>query len=232
MRIRHIASKLGRKFVYPFLPKRGRLPFNYWLHLLGGSIEPELRHLRSICKEGGVAIDIGANIGLYSYRMARIFSKVYAFEINEDVTEDIVAYHSKNIEVIHSGLSSKAAEMTLHIPSLKGLVLHGWASLQAGNCPDTSTHVTKAVNVRPLDSFSLRDVTFIKIDVEGHEIEVLRGGTKTIADSRPVVLVEVKDENLRQVSSFFAALNYEEISLQKICGVEGSRENRIYRPCA
>jgi FkbM family methyltransferase len=164
--------------------------------------------------------------------MARLFSKVYAFEINEGIATDLAAYQSEKIEIIHCGLSSQEGDLTLHIPVLKGLALHGWASLQPGNCPDTQDHVTKAVHVRALDSFSIRDVSLIKIDVEGHEVEVLRGAVETISASRPVVLVEIKDQNVQQVSSFFKDLNYQETSLEQLCGVKGAGENRIYRPCA
>lgn len=231
MRIQDFVIRIGRKLVFPFLPKSARLPFNYWLHLFAGSIEPELRHIRAICEKRGIAIDVGANVGMFSYRMARIFSKVYAFEINEGVAADLIAYKSNKIEIVHSGLSSEDRDMILYTPVLKGVPLDGWASLLPGNCPDTQEHITKKVHVRPLDSFSLKDVSFVKIDVEGHELEVLRGAVETISASRPVILVEIKGRNLEQVFGFFKAISYEEISLQGLCGIEGARENHIFAPC-
>lgn len=230
MRVPHFAIKVARKLLTPLLPKAARLPFNYQLHRCAGSIEPELLRLRAICPGGGIAIDVGANVGLYAYQMARICSKVYAFEINEGVAVDLVAYNSEKIHVIHAGLSSDHGDATLYIPVLNGLSLHGWASLQPGNCPDTQVHITKPVHVQPLDSFSLSGVSFIKIDVESHEVEVLRGALKTISANRPVVLIEVKESNLEMVSSFFYAIDYREESLQALCGVKNSRENHIFVP--
>jgi FkbM family methyltransferase len=230
MKFSRFAAKVAKKLIYPLLPDKARLPFNYRLHLIAGTIEPELQNIRAICKEGGTAIDVGANIGLYSYRMARIFSKVYSFEINAGIAADLVAYQSSKIEVVHCGLSTDERDVTLYVPVSKGVVLNGWASIRPGNCPDTQEHITKTVHVRPLDSYAMEGVSFIKIDVEGHEIEVLKGASKTIAASRPVVLVEVKDDNIEQVSSFFAAMDYEEVLLHALCGVDGARENRIYRP--
>jgi len=232
MKLPHIIVRIARKLLGPIVPKSARLPLHYWIFLLDGVIEPELRHIKALCKERGVAIDVGANIGLYSYRMARIFSKVYAFEINEGVAADLGAYNSKNIEIIHSGLSSEEGDLTLYIPVSKGIALHGWASLRPGNCPGTHEHLTKPVHVRRLDSFSIGGVSLLKIDVEGHELEVLRGAVETISASRPVVLVEVKDENVGPVASYFKALNYEETTLKAFCDVKGAGENRIYRPCA
>lgn len=230
MKLRDFACRVARKVIYPLLPQTGRLPFNYWLHVAAGSVEPELRHIQSICKQRNVAIDVGANIGLYSYRLAQIFQKVYAFEINKGVAADLVSYHARNITVIHSGLSSEQRDLTLYIPIANGIPLNGWASLQPDNCPDTQAHITKSVHVQPLDSYSLPDVSFIKIDVEGHEVEVLRGAVETIAASRPVVLVEVKEQNWEQVSSFFQTAGYEEISLKSLAEVKGAAENRIFVP--
>jgi len=206
------------------------MPFVYWLHCLDGTVEPELINVGDLSCEHHVAIDVGANIGLWSYRMAKIFSKVYAFEINEGIAENLVAYQSKKIEIIHCGLSSEPGDATLYIPVSKGVVMNGWASLQPGNCPDTQEHVTKPVKVRPLDSFSIRDVSFIKIDVEGHEIEVLRGAVETISASRPVVLVEVKETNVETVYSFFKALDYEEVVVEDATVLEGVAANHVFRP--
>ena len=230
MKLRDFACRVARKVIYPLLPQTARLPFNYWLHVVAGSVEPELRHIRSICKQRNVAIDVGANVGLYSYRLAQLFPKVYAFEINEGVAADLVSYHARNITVIHSGLSSVQRDLTLYIPIANGVQLNGWASLQPDNCPDTQMHITKSVRVQPLDSYFLSNVSFIKIDVEGHEVEVLHGAVKTISANRPVVLVEVKERNWERVSSFFETAGYEEISLRSLADVDAAAENHIFVP--
>ena len=232
MKPRDFACRVARKVIYPLLPQTARLPFNYWLHVAAGSVEPELRHIQSICKQRNVAIDVGANIGLYSYRLAQIFPKVYAFEINEGVAADLVSYHARNITVIHLGLSSEHRDVTLYIPVANGIQLNGWASLLPDNCPDTQTHITKSVHVQPLDSYSLSNVSFIKIDVEGHEVEVLRGAVETISAGQPVVLVEVKEQNWERVSSFFETAGYEEVSLKSLANVDGAAENHIFVPRA
>jgi hypothetical protein len=64
------------------LPPTQRLPFLMWLARAEGILEPELLHLRSFVPEGGVAVDAGANWGMYSYALSQIASKVYSFEVN------------------------------------------------------------------------------------------------------------------------------------------------------
>src|SRR6185436_13196208 len=140
MKIRELASRVVRKIAGPFVPKRLRLPFEYRMHLLGGSIEPELRNVGDLCRERHAAIDVGANMGLWSYRMSLLYPKVYSFEINEDVARALAAYRSDRIEIIYSGLSSETRVATLYTPVKDGLALTGWASLRPGNCPDTNEH--------------------------------------------------------------------------------------------
>jgi FkbM family methyltransferase len=220
----------GRKLIYPALPPKMRLPFFYWLSLVAGFIEPELQCLEAICAARKVAIDVGANMGMFSYRLARIFRRVYAFEINDEPLDNLIAYNPGNIEIVNIGLSSLEDETTLYIPVCDNLPLTGWGSLSPDNCPEAQTHLTKSGRVRPLDSYSLKDVSFIKIDVEGHEAEVLQGAAGTISANRPVVLVEVKVRNREKILSFFSERDYTETSLERICGVVGSPENRIFLP--
>ena len=230
MTLREFWWRTGRKLIYPVVPRRSRLPVIYWLNLFGGFVEPELRHLEKFCPERDIAIDVGVHIGLFSYRLSRLFRKIYAFEINDELLDDLRAYNPGNIEIIGTGLSSSEGEAIFYIPVEKSFPLTGWGSLAPDNYPQADSHLTKVVRVRPLDSFSLQDVSFIKIDVEGHEADVLRGALNTIATNQPVLLVEVKEHNRDSVSSFFRNLSYVETSLERICGIAGSAENRIFLP--
>lgn len=222
--------RVVHRLLRPVTPKSRRLPLKYWEHSREGGAEPELENLGKLVRGRGAAIDVGANVGLFSYRLAQIFRKVVAFEVNRDLIEDLAAWNPGNIEIITKGLSSSAAELTLHIPVLRGVPLVGWASLAPGNCPDTDEHLTRHVEVITLDSLGLTGISFIKIDVEGHELEVLRGGEKTLAANQPVLLIEIKDRNLAGVRSLLAGLGYRETPLRELAGVEGSPENHIFLP--
>jgi len=224
-----VSRALG-KTVCPLLPSRLRLPFRYWLAAIDGLHEPELRMLPRLVSKTDVAIDVGANAGFYAFRMSKIFSEVYAFEVNDELTGDLVSYNPGNITVMNVGLSSEAGEATLHIPVLNGLPLTGWASLAPGNCPGATGEITKAVKIATLDSFQLAGVSFIKIDVEGHELRVLEGARQTLAASRPTVLVEIKDENREAVFRFFSEMKYAQRTLEDLAGVQGSPENYIFGP--
>lgn len=223
-------GRILRKVLIPLISPKKKLPFLYRLTAFEGSTEVELLHLHQIASNRGNAIDVGSNQGLYSYRMAKLFSKVYAFEINDSLTAALAAYNPGNIEIINTGLSSTAGEGILYIPVLNGLPLTGWASLAPNNCPDTKIHNEKPVKFCPLDKFNIQAVSFIKIDVEGHELEVLKGAVETLARSRPILLIEIKEQNRSEVFAFFAKQNYQKKKLEDIIGIKGSEENYFFIP--
>lgn len=231
MKFKNLIAKLLRRDVLPLLPRQLQLPFTLWLYLNFEDAEAELIHLGKIVSRGGVAIDVGANIGLYSLSLARYCKKVYAFEINPETSRILKDSKNPKIEIINSGLSNIGADAILYTPvQPNGLVLIGWASLQPGNCPGISDHKETQVNLRTLDSFGIQECEFLKIDVEGHEIEVLQGAMETLRRTRPVILVEVRDGNARRVEDLLFPLGYRNQTLSDITGVTGSPENRIFVP--
>jgi hypothetical protein len=87
------------------------------------------------------------------------------------------------------------------------------------------------VRIRPLDHWNLSGVAFVKIDVEGHELEVLRGAEQTLRRNRATILVEVKPPNRAAVADFLAGLGYERRELAAfVPGAASSPENWIFLP--
>jgi FkbM family methyltransferase len=84
--------------------------------------------------------------------------------------------------------------------------------------PDGSARYEVAVPMRRLDDYALESVGFIKIDVEGHELAVLRGGLATIRRCFPTLLIEIEDRHkpnaCKEVFDFLSALGYEGYFIQ------------------
>lgn len=218
-----------------FLPLRRQLPALYYIYLYVAPYEPgfyeiEIRYLNLLMKnrEKGVAIDVGANFGLWSYRLAQLFSQVYAFEINQVAARRLSAYRHPKIKIIYQGLSSREAEATLYIPVVNGQDVTGWATLEKRT--EFENYREKTVKIRRLDSFDLKNVAFIKIDVEGHEVEVLEGSIETLRANRPLLNVEIAERNMEKVASFMAALDYTMRDFHALTGIRGFHENHLFIP--
>jgi FkbM family methyltransferase len=225
----HKANSLGTRLC-PLLPGPWQLP--YLCALMKGFThhEREAFNLAKIGPSKGVAIDIGANFGLYSWHLAKLYSKVIAFEPNPAVARTLIAAKLQNVHLIHEGVSSGSGEAKLCIPYSKGLMMAGWASLNPQNLPGADRIVELPIHLNSLDSHQFKDVKFIKIDVEGHEIEVLKGAEQTIRSNRPHMIIETLDDHLTEVRNLLRTWQYQETSLQSLGGPPGSEQNLIFLP--
>jgi FkbM family methyltransferase len=155
--------------------------------------EPELRFLRDLVPKGRLALDVGANRGLYSYALLKWTDRVEAFEPNPELAAFARRKLGRAVRVHEVALSNESGAMTLFIPQREpGIDAHYNASLKKVYPFELYTEVT--VPVATLDSLQLSDVGFIKIDAEGADMDVIEGGHATIARDRPNMVVELVAE--------------------------------------
>jgi len=182
------------------------VPLRYWYRFATRRLEKEWPIVRRLLATGRVCIDIGANNGVYTYALSRLSARVEAFEPLPACARTLEAFGAANVGVHEVALSSSSGARELFVPVDSGVVHTALASF----VKPKGTFQTISVPLRKLDSYGFRDVCFIKIDVEGHELEVLRGAALTIAEYKPMVLVEVEQRHLnfpmdlvfREFSSF------------------------------
>ena len=153
--------------------------------------EPEIRLLPSLIDRRRNAIDVGANKGTYSYFLARLARQVYAFEPNPKMFAVLRRTAGRNVTVLPVALSNRSGAATLRIPYGRKGVSNQGSSLSAAK--PMEHFIPLAVERRRLDDLGIRDIGFIKIDVEGHEREVLQGAMETIARDRPTLLIEIEE---------------------------------------
>jgi len=127
---RHYLGRGLDRWVLPHVPKRKRLAANYYRYAISGW-EPEVRRIRAYARPG-LAVDVGANMGLWTYAMASfgLFRQVFAFEPNRALTADLRNAGFSQVTVIHQALSSVSGKAVLRTPRLGGMLLNGWASLE------------------------------------------------------------------------------------------------------
>jgi len=159
--------------------------------------ERELHLVPFLADPNRAAVDIGANKGVWTLYLARHCTHVYAFEANPKVYRWLARYTSlPNVTTSNIALSDTQGMATLRIPRHA----RGYSNQHASLSPDNVSENFAAVEVeaKPLDALKLEDIGFIKIDVEGHELAVLRGARETLARSKPTLVVEMEERHTKR----------------------------------
>lgn len=139
-------------------------------------------------------IDIGAHVGTYTMHLAKNCKEVYSFECSPrhyNILCGNIAINDLDFKVkkFEYALSDKEGEAEYFFRSKDG----GGNGIQKFD--RDSTNEKTIVKTRTLDSFEFNDIGFIKIDVEGHELGVLRGALETLKrNGYPKILFESWDE--------------------------------------
>ncbi|MDE0305342.1 MAG: FkbM family methyltransferase [Albidovulum sp.] len=216
----HIAKvrifKLSEEYLteYPQLAIFSYDNISNYIQLRGRYENDELTYLENHIfprLKPGICLDIGANIGNHSVAFAPFFQKVIAFEPNPR-TFMLLAINAdlyENIEPLNLGASSTSA------------IVEAKQSLQ--NIGATSVKYTKErkgsvveFKLVPIDDVKVvqasEPITFIKLDVEGHELQALKGAEKTIRKYRPIIAMEVLpleiQEGITKELRFLSDLGY------------------------
>jgi FkbM family methyltransferase len=169
--------------------------------------EPELARLGELCPAGcGTAVDVGGWYGPWTRRLSRRARQVVTVEPVPHLARLLASRAPANVRVVQAAASDRPGRARLWLPpgdtgdrgvsSLVRRDIHGRA-LDVG-C------VT-------LDELGLRDVGFIKIDVDGNELAVLRGATGLLARDRPALFVELESriQPVGPVVTYLSLLRYD-----------------------
>jgi FkbM family methyltransferase len=182
------------------LPVHWRLPLRYRVQNLIGGLEPEFSLLPSIVPRDRIALDIGANMGVYSYALSSLAMHVHAFEPQAaccDVVSSWARRNGRRVTVHNAGVGSEAGELVLHVPVHNGKPVGTRATFLPSGDPGEEIRVP----VITIDGLGLDRVGFVKIDVEGFEYDVLLGAVHTLRHDHPAMLIEL-DRNRHERATF------------------------------
>jgi len=136
--------------------------------------------------QGTVALDIGAHIGTHTITMSRCvgwLGTVIAFEpqikIYSELVENLRMNNIFNVRPLRCALGEANRQVEMDPTRLYN---EGGTAVGSGG---------DKVEMRTLDSFNLKNVSFIKMDAENYEDRVLEGAMKTIQENRPIMLIEI-----------------------------------------
>ena len=189
----------------------------------GGLKEDYLALLPLFTGNGRTAIDAGANFGIYTWHISKYFDYCHAFEPNPHLSAVLQKGFDARFPgvVIHQvALSNRADSTILRIPPLN----IGYSTIEpsnelVGKVSQLEPIDEVEVECKLLDAYEFEDVGFIKVDVEGHEIEVLEGAEQTIKYSLPSILVEAEERHragsVESVLKYLRPLGYHRFILDE-----------------
>lgn len=199
-----------------FVPPSMYIRYRYAKELRKG--EREIRLVPFLADRSRVAIDIGANKGVYTYALLQAGCReVHAFEPNPKLFAVLSRWAQGKAKLHAEALSDTTGEAVLMVPRSEAGYSNQGASLseQKLNGQDFG-----AVPVRTLrlDEAGISDIGFIKIDVEGFEMQVLQGAAGILRRDRPTLLVEIEEKHtkrrLAEMIAEVCAYGYECLALK------------------
>ena len=191
-------------------------------YMLRGTYEPSnLKIIENYVNDGDICFDIGANVGAISLALAKAvgtLGKVYSFEPHPNFYEKLCNHIKinnliQNVSTINRGVSSAVG--TLFLEEDIRVEGRGNAGIVA-----TETKNSFIIDVITLDNFvldnDLQKVDFIKIDVEGHEKEVIIGCFEILKKFKPKILFEtieifnndLNQNKFKEIEILLKSINY------------------------
>ncbi len=171
-------------------------------------LEHEMLGLADLIEPGSVCVDVGAAAGLYTLVMSRLagpLGQVHSIEplsFARPVWSKVLAARSAaNVRHHALALAAEPGAGVMSVPigrfgPVTGRSFLTGGSYDLGSNAEFADHVSVEVPVSTLDCMCadacLTGLDFIKIDTEGAELQVLRGGERAIKEFRPAILVEIE----------------------------------------
>jgi len=168
--------------------------------------EKELSIIGNFTDKNKEAVDVGVYRGVYTYKLSKEFKHVHAFEPNPLIypfLEKNLTKIVKNMTLKNLALSDSNGDVNLRIPSRSKSIFKtnyeeiyklGCATIHEGNKIDNKNNF-KVKKIKLDDLLEDKNISFVKIDVEGHEREVITGSKKIIKKNKPVLLVEIEERH-------------------------------------
>ena len=176
----------------------------------------EIACVRRWTRPGTVALDVGAHKGGYTYWLARSVGpqgRVYAFEPQQALARNLRrSFDPARVIVEHAAVSDREGTMTLHVPA-DGRPSPSASLEMSAASPGCAVDVRVIMLDRYLPT-GPAPVSFLKCDVEGHELHVFRGAEQLLRRDRPVLLFECeqrhhRDHSIAEVFAYLQQLGYQ-----------------------
>lgn len=170
---------------------------------------------------GVVAIDCGANIGVHTIEWAKLmygWGEVIAFEAQERIfyalAGNLTINNCFNARAIWAAVGATSGEISVPVPDYFSPSSFGSLEIRQSDTTEfIGQHIDPSKNqstrLMSIDELSLDRLDFIKIDIEGMEVEALNGAHATIQRTRPQMIIEKIKSNEQEILSFLEKIGYQ-----------------------
>ena len=174
--------------------------------------------------EQGWFFDVGANVGLYTWGVREVcpLRNILAFEPDPENIKLLEMTHKdanlQNLEICKSALINRYGEASF----FQDILTSATGCIEGKDKPWIEQYLNGSskeisVKTKTLDSVVLEDKTpsLIKIDVEGHEVEVLQGSLDTLSQAKPLLIIESFPPKQKTVLSLLQELGYKSVDADR-----------------
>lgn len=194
-------KSFAKRLLFPLIPNsilrklRGRHYLKKFADLTGEE-EPEMKIIRELVQPESVVLDVGANFGCYTKFLSSLVGqngRVHSFEPIPEVfgylKSNINSERISNVELHNCALSDKSGKAQFSIPKFK----HTGENFYEGHLTEGNGDLSVEVNT--IDELGISgNISFIKCDVEGAELKVLKGAVNLIKKSKPIWMLEINSD--------------------------------------
>lgn len=197
-----------KKYIWPYMPENIRKVIRKYYSLLliknfKESNEPDIKVVRRLISIGDGVVDIGANIGVYTSVLSTlvgISGKVISVEpipSTFEVLKFIVKrLRFSNVELINCAVSDENKDVHMEIPGYRSESENYYEAhiVDGPGEPRLNWVAIKGMKLDSLLGDKTRIITFVKCDVEGNELRVIKGAREIIARFAPAWLIEISSD--------------------------------------
>jgi FkbM family methyltransferase len=189
--------------------------------------EKDFFHFLELIPDGGNILDLGANIGVTSYHLAKKLpgSTIFSFEplaLNMNTLRRVKnKFHLKNIHEHQVAVGASNGTLEMVMPVINKVPMHGLSHVVHEEIVENNSGFKYEVPVICLDNFdelntNKKRITALKIDVENFEYSVLKGSEQLIQKNNPIIYCELWDnENRKKCISLLNNIGYSPFILCK-----------------
>ncbi len=226
------SKRFAKKQALNYLPEWALTPLRkrHYLRVLRRMSEnyaPDFLVIKRLVHPGDVAIDLGAHVGACTKFLADLVGEsglVYSvepFPLNFEILQlNVTKLGLSNVRLINCAVSDSSGTLMMEVPTFAefGESFYDARLIPAGA---TSSLRKAAVEVRTIDSLfgnRPRAVSFIKCDVEGQELQTLRGARSVIEADLPMLMLEVSlmnEATHEEVQELLASYGYQEFCFEE-----------------